>query len=231
MPISDHERARQITHAHASGPGRMSEIVRILADDDLTAALGRRDGDGQTASVVAIIMRQRRERVFGRWEISRQEAPAAPARRGELDGLEQVLGETDRAHVAANRRTVLDMQRLLFEQHRVDEAIDRYFRGDMYLQHAPGAPDGVDFIRDGFRRRFAAHPHASSRLRHLIADDDLVLVHREARQDPGETLRLVCDVFRLVEGRIVEHWDVTQTAPDAVPRRPPGPANRGAQRS
>jgi predicted SnoaL-like aldol condensation-catalyzing enzyme len=49
-------------------------------------------------------------------------------------------------------------------------------------------------------------------LRRVIAEDDLVVMHYRMVTPDGE--RAVVDIWRMVDGQIVEHWDVVQPVPD-----------------
>jgi len=202
----------------------VSIVKRALADGDLVGVHSHRRGTsaGDPGSAVIDILRFERGRVAERWTLQRRVRPTGPGERDEFEGADASRdGEHDETGRAANRELVLRMQRMLFEEHRVDEAIDRCFDAARYAQHAPGAPDGVEFIRAGFKRRFREHPQAASCLQHVIADGDLVLIHRRSRLAPDAPLRLVCDIFRLEDGRIVEHWDVTQRGDDETDERNP----------
>jgi predicted SnoaL-like aldol condensation-catalyzing enzyme len=48
----------------------------------------------------------------------------------------------------------------------------------------------------------------------FIAEDDLVAVHTHMVPAPGARGTAVMDVFRLENGKIVEHWDVLQEVPE-----------------
>lgn len=185
----------------------MDESVKaVLADGDLVAVYAHRPVPGTDLGVAVVdIYRVADRAVSARWTVTR----AVRGSVDEFDGVDRRT-PTDPATRSANRELVDRMQRVLFIEHRVDEALDAYFGPDRYRQHAPGAADGVAFIREGFRQRFREHPRATSRLLHLIAEDDLVLTHRRSRLGPDHPLRAVCDIYRIEDGRIVEHWDVTE---------------------
>jgi predicted SnoaL-like aldol condensation-catalyzing enzyme len=50
----------------------------------------------------------------------------------------------------------------------------------------------------------------------LIAEGDLVVVHSHNVPVPGTRGRAVIDIFRLEDGKIVEHWDVVQEVPETA---------------
>ncbi|NKY28294.1 nuclear transport factor 2 family protein [Nocardia gamkensis] len=84
---------------------------------------------------------------------------------------------------------------------------------DDFLEHSPGNPSG----KDAFIEFIAQAPVAGSKLElaRVIADDEYVAVHYRmdppGYEDRGEA---VVDIWRLVEGKIVEHWDVVQAVPE-----------------
>ncbi len=104
------------------------------------------------------------------------------------------------------RETVLNGLRAVFVEPDV-AAIDRYFSED-YIQHNPAFPNGLDTLRG-----FAAAPGdgVDYLIGNVIADEPagLVAVHFRVTGFGPKPLVGV-DMFRVVDGKIVEHWDVIQ---------------------
>lgn len=48
----------------------------------------------------------------------------------------------------------------------------------------------------------------------MLAEDNLVTVHAHWVFTSGETGHAVMNIFRLEQGKIVEHWDIIQAIPD-----------------
>jgi predicted SnoaL-like aldol condensation-catalyzing enzyme len=111
-----------------------------------------------------------------------------------------------------NKKTVLEYTDLVFTQHKPEEAVAKY-QGPYYRQHNPGAKDGAEaFI--GFVKWFAqTHPAFQLDIKRVIAEGDLVMTHSQLVPAPGERGTAVVDIFRLENGKIVEHWDVVQEIP------------------
>lgn len=89
----------------------------------------------------------------------------------------------------------------------------RHF-GPHYIQHNPMAEDGVE----GFRKFIAylkdTYPQSRSEIRTAFASGDYVILHVLSRRTPDATGSAIIDIFRLENGKIVEHWDVIQPIPD-----------------
>ncbi|KQK61076.1 hypothetical protein AOX61_10350 [Pseudomonas aeruginosa] len=112
-----------------------------------------------------------------------------------------------------NKQLVLDFTHLAFEKKHLREAFDRYIAPD-YIQHNPQAPDGAEAalqFLEGFQRQF---PQASYDIQRIASDGNLVFLHVHARTTPDDRGMAVVDIFRLDNGRIVEHWDVIQPVPE-----------------
>jgi predicted SnoaL-like aldol condensation-catalyzing enzyme len=50
----------------------------------------------------------------------------------------------------------------------------------------------------------------------ILAQGDLVLVHRHRRSAEAPRGIVAADLFRMRSGRIVEHWDVHQPVPETT---------------
>ncbi|MEU7875630.1 ester cyclase [Dactylosporangium sp. NPDC049140] len=86
--------------------------------------------------------------------------------------------------------------------------------GPRYTQHNPRIADGLAGLEEfvtGLRRDF---PALRADVRRLVAEGDLVVGHVHGVRVPGQPGTAIVDIFRLEEGRIVEHWDVMQPIPE-----------------
>jgi predicted SnoaL-like aldol condensation-catalyzing enzyme len=122
-------------------------------------------------------------------------------------------GPLAHADAAANKKLVLDAANTLFVQHKVDQAIDTYFAPG-YIQHNPMAATGAQAIRTFFKSFYAANPGATIVLKRALADGDLVAIHYQSKFRPDDRGYAVVDIFRVENGKIVEHWDVSQPVPE-----------------
>ena len=82
--------------------------------------------------------------------------------------------------------------------------------GPEYIQHNPQAPDGAEaFI--GFVKAF---PEANVDIRRVVAEGDIVVTHSLLKFAPDDRGTVAVDLFRLQDGKVVEHWDVLQPYPE-----------------
>ena len=86
--------------------------------------------------------------------------------------------------------------------------------GNRYVQHNPNAPDGPDGFRKfiGFLRE--KFPNSHSEIKRSFVDGDFVILHVHSVREPGSRGRAIVDIFKLENGKIVEHWDVVQDIPE-----------------
>ena len=116
------------------------------------------------------------------------------------------------ADPAANKKVVLDFYDKALNQKDFDAA-SKYF-GPRYIQHNPGAPDGIEGFKAFIAQRKEKFPNARSEVKRSFADSDYVVLHVHSVREPGERGVAIVDIFRLENGKIVEHWDVAQPIPE-----------------
>jgi len=94
----------------------------------------------------------------------------------------------------------------------VDGAIKLY-GGTSYKQHTPFAADGFDGLHQYVKWIAENYPHARGEIKRVFADGDHVLLHCHWTGFFGEDGDAIIDIFRLEDGKVVEHWDVIQAIP------------------
>ena len=116
------------------------------------------------------------------------------------------------AQQEANRQAVLAFYEKGLNQKDADGAIA--YMGDRYVQHNPNAADGPE----GFRKFIAflreKFPNSRSEIKRSFVDGDYVILHVHAVREPGARGNAIVDIFKLENGKIVEHWDVVQDIPE-----------------
>ena len=111
-----------------------------------------------------------------------------------------------------NKKIVRDFYELAFNQHKPTEAANKYI-GGTYIQHNPRVPNGAAAFFSYFEGFFKQHPQSRVDIKRVLADGDLVVLHLHSVTDAKDRGRAIVDIFRVENGKIVEHWDVTQDVP------------------
>lgn len=111
-----------------------------------------------------------------------------------------------------NKKIVVDFYEMAFNQHKPTAASKKHI-GNKYIQHNPFVPNGAEPFYTYFEEHFKKNPESKAVIKRVAADGDLVYLHvhsTENKKDPGSA---VIDIFRVENGKIVEHWDVIQAVP------------------
>ena len=111
-----------------------------------------------------------------------------------------------------NRAVLEDFIELFYRQKDVKAAFERHVAPD-YIQHNPGLADGRDAAIAALQPKFASDSF-SAVVKLVLVDGDHAAIHLHARAAAGERGAAVVDLYRLEDGRIVEHWDVLQPVPE-----------------
>ena len=112
----------------------------------------------------------------------------------------------------ANKKTVLDFYDAALVRLDADAAVK--FIGSKYTQHNPSAPDGVEGLKGFIKFMKEKFPNRTGEIKRVIAEGDLVVLHVHSKSNPEDRGNAIMDIFRLENGKIVEHWDVIQPVPE-----------------
>jgi predicted SnoaL-like aldol condensation-catalyzing enzyme len=198
----------------ASSPAADITIYRTLVDGDFVLLHSRYEGVRRYAGpVVAFdLFRFKDGKIVEHWGGQQPESPPNLSGRTQVDGPTDVRDrertEANRAMVRAYRETI--MVALRFE--RIEEFID-----GALVQHAAKIGDGIAKLRD----RIASVAKEGGQLyltpRRFVAEGNFVLVLSEGDLPTGPTA--LYDLFRVEDGKIVEHWDVLTPIPPQDQRK------------
>ncbi|QEM82249.1 nuclear transport factor 2 family protein [Halomonas binhaiensis] len=112
----------------------------------------------------------------------------------------------------ANRALVTEFYDQFFNEHETEQS-SRVLAQD-YIQHNPEVPDGKAPFVDYFEGYFKENPNYKSEIVRSAADGDLVWLHVHSTNGDDDRGEAVVDIFRVKQGKIVEHWDVIQSVPE-----------------
>lgn len=84
-------------------------------------------------------------------------------------------------------------------------ALEKYWDAG-YVQHNPRMPSGTDF----FRRMIPSLPPGFRYEPGLVVEDGAFVMLHGRYVGWGDKTMIAVDIFKVVGGRLVEHWDVIQ---------------------
>lgn len=118
------------------------------------------------------------------------------------------------SQVEKNKEIAVNFLTMIFNDHKVAEAFELY-ADPIYIQHNPYAASGAEAAIGFLGPYMEANPEASTEIKRVIAEGDLVAIHNNPKMNPNELGQAVVDIFRLENGKVVEHWDVVQAVSES----------------
>ncbi len=118
----------------------------------------------------------------------------------------------DAKQMEANKKTVTAFYDAAINHKDFDAAAK--FLGPRYVQHTPRAADGPEGLEAFLALLREKFPGYHSDIKRVFADGDYVILHVHNVPTPGARGAAIVDIFKLEDGKIVEHWDVRQEIPE-----------------
>ncbi len=182
-------------------------IVRIFADGDYV--FGHTEYEFSSSRVGFEVFRFEGEQTVEHWDnIQSRMGP-------NLSGHSMVDGETeviDLDKTEDNRILSQEFISEVFIANNLDK-LDHYVDADSYTEHNPRLGDGLPSLRSAF----SDHPcddkaHIQyEKLHRLLVEGNFSLSACEGKR--GGVATSFYDLWRISSGKIVEHWDTSETVP------------------
>jgi predicted SnoaL-like aldol condensation-catalyzing enzyme len=193
----------------AKSPAADITIYRTLVDGDFVLLHSRYEGVARYAgpAIAFDLFRFKDGKIVEHWGGQEPEAPPNLSGRTQVDGPTEVR---DREKTEANRTLVRTYRETVMVALHFDR-IEEFIEGAHYAQHASKIGDGIARLRD----RIASVAKEGGKLhlipRRFVAEGNFVLVLTEGDLPSGPTA--LYDLFRVENGKMVEHWDVLTPIP------------------
>ena len=110
-----------------------------------------------------------------------------------------------------NKKLVVDFFTLAFVDKKVEEAFNKYV-SDNYIQHDPNFGDKKSTIES--LTKLCSNPQMEVSIKRVIAENDLVVLHIHSKNSPEDLGVAIIEIFRVDEGKVVEHWCAMQSVPE-----------------
>jgi predicted SnoaL-like aldol condensation-catalyzing enzyme len=204
--VSDGREGLRTTIVQLGTLGFRYRMVRVLGDGQWVVLHSHGGGVSQPFSVCNLL-RVEDDRLAEHWEVVQPLVTDTASGHGMLDGPTEV---TDLERTEDNRELVGGLIGKVFVGGDLS-AMDDYFDGDSLIQHSPHVPDGVGAMRDWL----AQGPRRYDTLDLVIAEGNFVWVQCAGTVDGRP--HVLNDLFRVADGKIVEHWDVIGEVPAQLP--------------
>ena len=126
----------------------------------------------------------------------------------------QAGGESKRSQEEQNKATVVAFYDAAINEKDFEKA--SAYIGNRYVQHNPLAADGPEGLKAFLEWAKVNASGFKVEFKRVLADGDFVVVHAHATSGPEDRGSAVMDIFRLEDGKVVEHWDVIQPIPETA---------------
>jgi predicted SnoaL-like aldol condensation-catalyzing enzyme len=195
--------------------GAAVTIHRKLANADLVA-LHSTYGTGDDRRVAFDVFRVQGGQLAEHWDALQEwvEPQATVSGNTLVDGPTEV---TSRGLTNENETLVTRMVREVFVEGRYDRL--PVYIGDSYVQHNPAIDNGLQGMQAfvaAVQQQGVEIGYTDSPL--VVADGNFVLVGSEGYLNTRDDYTVFYDLYRVDDGKLVEHWDVIQAIDlDAVP--------------
>ena len=180
------------------------EIVRVFEDGDYVFA--HTDYDFNEVEVGFEVFRFEDGLVVEHWD-NLQSKPACPNPSGHtmLDGTRETA---DFERTEENRVRIRTFVEEVLVRGQLDR-LDHFIDSAGYVEHNPKMRDGLPALRDALSSDVAARSY--EKIHRVLAEGSFVLCVSEGYRDEEHVS--FYDLFRLAEGKIVEHWDTVDPVP------------------
>lgn len=178
-------------------------IVRAFSDGDFV--FGHTEYDFASRRIGFEVFRFEGELAVEHWDNIQPRQGPNPSGHSMVNGPTEA---TDHARTESNRTLVRSFVEDVLIHRRLD-TLPQYIDAESFTQHNPHLADGLPALRAFLDS--PSNPGPETRYDHLhrvLAEGNFVLAVSEGARDGTHTA--FYDLFRVAEGKLVEHWDTVE---------------------
>jgi predicted SnoaL-like aldol condensation-catalyzing enzyme len=190
-------------------------IHRVISEGDLVVLHGTYENAqafGGDILVAFDVFRVADGRVAEHWDNLQPLVTETASGHGMTDGATDIQ---DMDKTVSNKALIEGFVREVLQGHAPERVTD-YISTTNYIQHNPLVADGLDGLgaaMQAFAEAGQAMTYARTPV--IVAEGNFVFTASEGKL--GEVPTAFFDLFRIEDGKIVEHWDTLSTIPDDMP--------------
>ncbi|MBO4253118.1 nuclear transport factor 2 family protein [Streptomyces griseorubiginosus] len=206
---------RLVTGLRAEHPQLHVTVQRAIAEGDLVLLHSHSVSEpGDKGDAIVDIFRIQDGRIAEHWDVIQPVPDTTVSGNDMFSTLSapQRQWPDPSVSTAASKRVATAMFNEV-TQDRDATALDRY-AVDPFYQHNPQSPNGTAAAK-AFFSSVLENPGFSVSVKRVIAEGDYVAFHALYKFAPNDPGNAVLDLYRVRDGKVVEHWDVIQPVPAA----------------
>jgi len=193
--------------ANAPEGGFKAKVIRAFQDGEFVFLHTQYDFFGPKAGFD--IFRFEDGKIVEHWDNLSEITPPNPSGRTQLDGTATI---SDSDKTAANKALVKGFVNDVLLEGKAEKITD-YISTQEYLQHNSMVADGLDGLGAALKHMAENNLVMQyDKVHKVLGEGNFVLTASEGKFGTGDHVAYY-DLFRVADGKIVEHWDVIQNIP------------------
>jgi len=184
--------------------GYKTNVVRVFEDGNYVFT--HSEGDIYGAKIFFDIFRFENGLIVEHWDNMQKTEIVSKSGHTMIDGT---IKASDLKKSADNKKLIQAMYADVFIGGNLTK-IDTYISSEKYIQHNPGSPDGKDAFVYMMKMAKEQFWFKVNKTHLILAEGDFVLVQSEGVM--GGKDATFYDLFRVENRKVVEHWDVIESA-------------------
>ncbi|MFK7972385.1 MAG: nuclear transport factor 2 family protein [Bacteroidia bacterium] len=182
-------------------------IIRAFEDENFVFVHAYQDIDHGSAKWITtdLFDTDEHDKIIEHWDV----IDAYKEANETVSGNDMILGDfeiKDLDKTASNKALIRSFIVDVFQNGNHD-AVENYVSSDKYIQHNPNVPNGIDAVKQFLATQDFQYDFVFK----VVGQGDHVVSYSKAIYNGTELA--VFDIFRIENGKIVEHWDNMEPIP------------------